>query len=128
MGYTKKQIDKFNRQKYMAQLEKIAKNIFRMLRDKRISSEKFIDKFEEMKKRLDEKEEVHLDAAYFQQLKNYIDRLYQETCGQIEFSDKEFDRIRDAEVSNMNRLQKLKNAVSYKKEKYKNKAQNIDWG
>jgi len=31
-------------------------------------------------------------------------------------------------MSNLNRLQKLKNGTSYKKDKHKSKSQNEDWG
>ena len=44
------------------------------------------------------------------------------------FTDKEFSDIREAEMSNLNRLQKLKNGTSYKKDKHKSKHQNEDWG
>ncbi len=61
-------------------------------------------------------------------MKLYIERLYQQTCSREEFSDKDFDDIREAEMSNLNRLQKLKNAMSYKKDKHKDKHKNEDWG
>ncbi|MEA1953560.1 MAG: hypothetical protein U9O24_04160 [Campylobacterota bacterium] len=126
--YTQKQIDKFNRQKYITELEKIGKNLFRMLRDENISSEKFMVKFEELKKKFDEKSEIHLDSEYHQQLKDYIQRLYLQTCRVENFCDKSFNEIRDLEMSNLNRLQKLKNSVSYKKDKHKSKHRNEDWG
>lgn len=128
MRYTQKQIDKFNRQKYITELDKMAKNLFRMFRDEKTNADKFMIKFEQMKKKFDEREEIHLDSEYFQQLREYIRRLHQQTCGQEEFTDKAFDDIRDAEMSNMNRLQKLKNSVSYKKDKHKDKRKNEDWG
>jgi len=126
--YTQKQIDKFNRQKYITELEKVSKNLFRMLRDKQVSSQDFTVKFEELKQKLAKRESVHLDAEYHQQLKCYIDRLYTETCQNGVFSDEILDDIREAEMSNLNRLQKLKNASSYKKEKHKAKQQQEDWG
>ena len=128
MRYTQKQIDKFNRQKYITELDKIAKNLFRMLRNDEVCSQKFVLKFEELKKKFDEKVEVQLDSEYHQQLKAYIERLYQQTCSVELFSDKSFDDMRDAEMSNLNRLQKLKNNTSYKKDKHKAKRQNEDWG
>ncbi len=128
MAYTQKQIEKYNRQKYIAELEKISKNIFRMLRDEHVSSKDFVLKLAQLKKRLDERVEVHLDAAYHQQLKEYIVRLYRITCLNEEFCDTTFDDIRDAEMSNLNRLQKLKNGTSYKKDKHKSKCRNEDWG
>ncbi|MCD6211408.1 MAG: hypothetical protein J7J02_00365 [Sulfurovum sp.] len=128
MRYTQKQIDKFNRQKYITELEKISKNLFRMLRDENVCSQSFMVKFEQLKKKFDEKVEVHLDSEYHQQLKMYIERLYQQTCSVELFCDKSFNDIREAEMSNLNRLQKLKNATSYKKDKHKDKHKNEDWG
>ena len=126
--YTQKQIDKFNRQKYITELEKISKNLFRMLRDEDVCSQTFMVKFAQLKKKFDEKAEVHLDSEYHQQLKVYIERLYQQTCSVELFTDKSLNDIRDAEMSNLNRLQKLKNGTSYKKDKHKSKHQNEDWG
>ncbi len=126
--YTQKQIDKFNRQKYIAELEKIGKNLFRMFRDNDVCSESFIVKFEELKKKFDEKADVHLDSEYHQQLKIYIERLYEQTCSVEFFNDASLNDIREAEMSNLNRLQKLKNGTSYKKDKHRSKRQNEDWG
>jgi len=128
MAFTQKQIDKFNRQKYITELEKISKNIFRMLRDEHISSKDFVLKFQQLKKKLDERVQIHLDSEYHQQLKEYIIRLHRATCLNDDFTDKNFEDIRDAEMSNLNRLQKLKNKTSYKKDKHKAKSQNEDWG
>jgi hypothetical protein len=126
--YTQKQIDKFNRQKYITELEKISKNLFRMFRDEKVSSQDFSVKFEQLKSKLDQRDAVHLDSEYHQQLKQYIERLYRDTCHHAVFNDERLDDIREAEMSNLNRLQKLKNATSYKKDKHKAKRQNEDWG
>ncbi len=128
MRYTQKQIDKFNRQKYITELEKISKNIFRMLRDANTCAESFRDKFEVLKKKLDEKTEINLDSEYHQHLKAYIERLYAQTCRTETFNDKKFDDLREAEMSNLNRLQKLKNGTSYKKDKHRAKREQEDWG
>jgi len=128
MKYTQKQIDKFNRQKYITELEKISKNIFRMLRDDKVTSYNFIVKFAQLKKKFDKRVVVHLDSEYHQELQAYILRLYSQTCEVEEFNNKNFDDIREAEMSNLNRLQKLKNKASYKKDKHKSKSRNEDWG
>lgn len=128
MRYTQKQIDKFNRQKYITELEKISKNLFRMFRDENVSAEDFVNRVEQLKSKLDEKEEVHLESEYHQQLKEYISRIYMQTCLVEVFTDKDLSDIREAEMSNLNRLQKLKNNTSYKKDKHKSKRQNEDWG
>lgn len=128
MRYTQKQIDKFNRQKYISELEKISKNLFRMFRDESVGAEDFVRKFEQLKKRFDEKSDVQLESEYHQMLKEYIIRLYQQTCSVEAFTDNQLSDIREAEMSNLNRLQKLKNGTSYKKDKHKSKRQNEDWG
>ena len=128
MRYTQKQIDKFNRQKYITELEKISKNLFRMFRDDKSSASTFTVKFKQLKKKLDERVVVHLDSEYHQQLRVYLDRLYAQTCENDEMTDKAFDDIREAEMSNLNRLQKLKNGSTYKKDKHKAQRQNEDWG
>jgi hypothetical protein len=99
-----------------------------MFRDDKVCSEAFIIKFEQLKKKFDEKIEVNIDSEYHCQLKIYIERLYNETCLIGVFDDKSLNDIRDAEMSNLNRLQKLKNGVSYKKDKHKAKHKNEDWG
>lgn len=99
-----------------------------MLRDENVCSQSFMVKFEELKKRFDTKEAVQLDSEYHQQLKAYIERLYTQTCTVENFCDKSLNDIRDAEMSNLNRLQKLKNGASYKKDKHKSKHKHEDWG
>ena len=128
MKYTQKQIDKFNRQKYITELEKISKNLFRMFREDKTTSTSFMVKFEQLKKKFDERVEVQLDSEYHQQLKAYIIRLYAQVTKVDAFTDKQFSDMREAEMSNLNRLQKLKNGTSYKKDKHKAKRQNEDWG
>ena len=99
-----------------------------MFRDEKVSSQDFSVKFEQLKSKLDQRDAVHLDSEYHQQLKQYIERLYRETSENLSFDDAVFNDIRDAEMSNLNRLQKMKNASSYKKDKHKAKRQNEDWG
>ncbi len=99
-----------------------------MLRDATVTSQQFSVKFEQLKQKFDERESVHLDSEYHHQLKSYIERLYRDTVHDENFNDKQLDDIREAEMSNLNRLQKLKNATSYKKEKHRSKSQNEDWG
>lgn len=128
MAFTQKQIDKFNRQKYITELEKISKNLFRMFRDEKVDAEEFQAKFVQLKKKFDAKSEIQLDAEYHRQLKEYIERLFRQTCENTDFGDKVFSDIREAEMSNLNRLQKLKNGTSYKKEKHRSRHKNEDWG
>jgi hypothetical protein len=123
MRYTPKQIEKYQRQRYITFLEKLTKNLFKMFRDETVSQEKFLKKFDELKKKLDEQVEIQLNSEYHQQMKSYIERLYQECQHEFKFND-----IREVNMTHLNRLQKLKNRTSYKKDKHKQKEKNQDWG
>ena len=123
MRYTPKQIEKYQRQRYISLIEKIAKNLFKMFRNDETTQEQFLAKFHELKKKFDEQPDIRLDSEYHHQMKAYIEKLYLESL--LEFK---LDNIRDANMTILNRLQKLKNGTSYKKDKHKNKEKNQDWG
>jgi len=123
MRYTPKQIEKYQRQRYITFLEKVTKNLFKMFRDEKTTQEQFLKKFRELKSKLDEQEEVLLNSEYHHQMRAYIDRLSQEV--QSEFA---LDDIREVNMTLLNRLQKLKNRTSYKRDKHKKSSQNEDWG
>ena len=119
MRYTPKQIQKYKRQKYISHLEKIGRNLFKMFRDKSIDSNRFMDKFSSLIETLKELDEVRLNSEYFNESKSYYLNLYKK-LNSIEFDDEYLNSIRESQMSQLNRLQKLKNRASYKKEKYKN--------
>ncbi|MDD2450982.1 MAG: hypothetical protein PHU67_03620 [Sulfurovum sp.] len=98
-----------------------------MLRDQGSTADSFVTKFRLLKEKLDERGETHLDAEYHRELKVYINRLYQQTCQKEGFGEDEFADIRETEMSNLNRLQKMKNSISYKKEKHKSKHHHEEW-
>ena len=123
MKYTPKQIEKYQRQRYITFLEKVTKNLFKMFRDEKTTQETFLKKFYELKKKLDEQVDIRLDSEYHHQMKAYIDNLQLECSGEFELND-----IRDANMTLLNRLQKLKNGTTYKKDKHKYKSKNQDWG
>ncbi|MBN2768335.1 MAG: hypothetical protein JXQ68_04475 [Campylobacterales bacterium] len=118
--YTQKQIDKYNRQKYISLLEKIAKNLFRMFRDTDVSYDSFLLKFESMASRLSEYENILLDGEYYSSLKGYIESLFMKLKAD-DFDALAFEEMREMELTNLNRLQKLKNKTNYKKEKHRAK-------
>jgi len=123
MKYTPKQIEKYQRQRYISFLEKISKNLFKMFRNENTTQEQFLQKFDELKKNFDELVNIRLDSEYHHQLKAYIENLYNE-C-QHEFK---LDDIRESNMTLLNRLQKLKNGTSYKKDKHKYSSRDQDWG
>lgn len=123
MRYTEKQIEKYQRQRYITFLEKVTKNLFKMFRDEATTQDQFLKKFKELKKKLNEQVTIQLNSEYHQQMKTYIDQLSLEVEDTFILDD-----IREANMTLLNRLQKLKNGTSYKKEKHKNESKNQDWG
>ena len=123
MRYTPKQIEKYQRQRYITFLEKVTKNLFKMFRNEETTQEQFLKKFDELKKKLDEQVDIQLNSEYHHQMKAYIERLYNEVQSEFKLDD-----IRDINMTHLNRLQKLKNGTSYKKDKHKYKEKNQDWG
>ncbi len=123
MRYTPKQVEKYQRQRYITFLEKVTKNLFRMFRDEKTTQEQFLKKFRELKKKLDEQVEIQLNSEYHQQMKDYIERLDNELKDEFKLDD-----MREANMTLLNRLQKLKNGTSYKKDKHRYKEKNQDWG
>lgn len=99
-----------------------------MFRDTQIPASYFAEKFKELKARLDAIDSTPLDLGHYKELEVYIGRLYSQTVLSEAFSDGALDDIREAEMSHLNRLQKLKNSQSYKKEKHKHKSKSEDWG
>jgi hypothetical protein len=123
MRYTAKQIEKYQRQRYITFLEKVTKNLFKMFRNKNTTKEQFLKKFDELKIKLDEQIGIQLNSEYHHQMKAYIEKLYNECKSEFKLDD-----IREINMTHLNRLQKLKNNSSYKKDKHKHKSKNEDWG
>ncbi len=123
MRYTPKQIEKYQRQKYITFLEKVTKNLFKMFRNRDITKEQFLKKFAELKSNLDKQIDIKLNSEYHEQMKSYIYRLYSECQSEFKLDD-----IREINMTHLNRLQKLKNGNSYKKDKHKHRSRNEDWG
>ena len=94
-----------------------------MFRDEKTTQEQFLKKFKELKIKLDEQVDIQLNSEYHHQMKAYIERLYNEVQSEFKLND-----IRDINMTHLNRLQKLKNGTSYKKDKHKYKAKDQDWG
>ena len=119
-NYTPKQIEKYKRQKYISALEKCTKNLFKLFRSEKSTLESYTNKFKEVKKDLDKLGEIRLDGEYLKKTKEYIELLYKRTILNEEFSEKEFEDIKNSELTNLNRLQKMKNRTKYSKDKHKN--------
>jgi conjugal transfer/entry exclusion protein len=125
--YTPKQIEKYQRQKYINFLEKISKNLFRLLRNEETTATQFAQKLHTLMEQLNALEKPRMDSEYMRQAQAYVERLYGDTLAEG-FGDEQYADIREAEMSNLNRLQKLKNKTTYKKEKHRHGERDQDWG
>jgi len=114
--YTPKQIEKYKRQKCISLLEKITKNCFKMLRDQNSTKSQIIKKFNFLKKKIDELGTVHLDTNYNKAMKKYVDNF-----DVLLKNTSDINNIREKQMTALNRLQKLKNETSYKREKHRKK-------
>jgi predicted RND superfamily exporter protein len=118
MKWTSKQIEKYKRQKYISFLEKITKNLFKMFRNKDVTQDEFLKRFDTLKEKLDNLPKVTLNSNYHKEMQNYIDNLYRESKESFDLNS-----VREINMTNLNRIQKLKNRTSYRRDKHKN---NID--
>ena len=96
-----------------------------MFRQEELKVEQFCSRFDELIKEQSQLQSIRLDSEYLQELQNHISLLHMQ-CRDI---DQEYlDNIKSPQMSNLNRLQKLKKRVSYKKDKHRNKTRDEDWG
>jgi len=124
--YTPKQIEKYRRQKYIAQLEKIGKNLFRMFRNPQISAETFRERLKDLITQLDRQEKIRMESEYLRESERYYRSLY-EHISKNEWNDAELNGMREEGMSSLNRLQKIKNRSSYRKEKHRNRPHRDGW-
>lgn len=113
-GLGQKDLDQYYRQKAINILEKITKSCFRMFRDKTTTKEQLIHRFFVLKKKLDALGVVYLDAEYHTEMRKHIEKLANTL--QTNF---DLEKMRDPQMTQLNRLQKLKNMTNYKKEKHR---------
>ena len=121
MRYTPKQIEKYQRQKFISFLEKITRNLFKMFRNRNTTKEQFLKKFNQLKKDLDNQTSIQLNSEYYEHIQQYIYRLYDECSKEFELDD-----IREINMTYLNRLQKLKNRSYYKKDKHKKRGADLE--
>ncbi len=120
-GLGQKDLDQYYRQKAINILEKITKSCFRMFRDKTTTKEQLIDRFFVLKEKLDALWVVYLDAEYHMEMRKHIEKL--ENTLQADF---DLEKIREVQMTQLNRLQKLKNKTNYKKDKYRKRSSWLD--
>jgi len=121
LRYTKRQIEKHERQKYIACLGKISRNLFRMFRDRGTTAQFFKNRFSDLLTCLESVKNVRVDSEYLIKTEAYIRKLSRDIEAET-FDDIQLDGMREMEMSNLNRLQKMKNSAGHKKPKHRNNA------
>jgi hypothetical protein len=119
-SYTPKQIEKYKRQKYINLLTKCTKNLFRLFRSDATDYQTYKDRFALLKKELDDLDVIRLDSEHSRLVTEYIEQLYKRTVVDQSLTPKEFEELKSSELTQLNRLQKLKNQKKYTKTKHKN--------
>ncbi len=119
-SYTPKQIEKYKRQKYINLLTKCTKNLFRLFRSDATDYQTYKDRFALLKKEIDDLDVIRLDSEHSRLVTEYIEQLYKRTVVDQSLTPKEFEELKSSELTQLNRLQKLKNQKKYTKTKHKN--------
>ena len=116
--FTPKQIERYRRQKLFGAINKCTKNLYKIFRDRNSTYSTYKEKFIQLKNEIEKYKDVLITSDYIKRVDNYIDKLYKETIVN-EIDEEIFQNIKEGEATNLNRLQKSRNALKYKKEKYK---------
>jgi hypothetical protein len=110
-----KHTDKFNRRKCINALEKMTKNMFRLFRDEQTTNQQLVDRFTILKKRIDQFDSTHLDSEYHRAMRQYATTLGNTISKQFNIDD-----IRSSNMTQLNRIQKIKNSTDYTRDKNMN--------
>lgn len=87
-----------------------------MFRNNTTTETQLRERFFVLKKKLDQLGDVYVDTEYHSEMRKYIEQLTPLLQGAYDL-----DAIRESNMTRLNRLQKLKNATTYKKEKHSKK-------
>jgi len=117
--FSPKQIERYKRQKLLGAINKCTKNLYKIFRDRSSTYSIYKERFIQLKKEIEKHRNVLITSDYIKRVDNYIERLYKDTIIN-EIDEETFQSLKESEATNLNRLQKSRNALKYKKSKYKN--------
>jgi hypothetical protein len=117
-NFTPKQIQKYKRQKFLSALNKCTRNLYNIFKNPKSDYETFKNRFISLKNEMQKFEDALITADHTKKAKEYINKLYKDYIIEKELTQEEFNKLKEREISNLNRLQKMKNKVKYSKNKY----------
>ena len=86
--------------------------MFRLFRDEVTTNQQLVDRFVTLKKRIDLFDTTHLDSEYHRAM-----RQYTTTLGNTISKEFDIDGIRASNMTQLNRIQKIKNSTDYKRDR-----------
>ncbi len=116
--FSPKQIERYKRQKLLGAINKCTKNLYKIFKDRNSTYSAYKDRFTALKKEIEKFRGVLITSDYIKRVDSYIDKLYKETVLN-ELDEESFKDLKEIEAINLNRLQKSRNSLKYKKGKYK---------
>ncbi len=97
-----------------------------MLRHSETSALDFRKRFKQLIDKLDTLEPIRLDSEYLKRSEEYYRKLFN-IVNSDSFNSQSLKEMREIQMSSLNRLQKMKNNNSYKKDKHRNRSKNDGW-
>ena len=119
-NYTPKQILKYKRQKFLNALNKCTRNLYNIFKNPKSDYETFKNRFTSLKNEIQKFDDVIISSDHTKRTKEYIYKLYKEYILDKSLTQEEFNKLKEKEISNLNRLQKMRNKAKYSKNKYNN--------
>ena len=93
-------------------MEKLMKNMYRMFRDESCTLESISKRFYQLEEQLALLGDVHLDTEYYRAIRKYIEKLSATLK-----TKPDVNAIRSSNMTQLNRIQKIKNQTDYKRKK-----------
>ncbi|WP_281950485.1 hypothetical protein [Nitrosophilus kaiyonis] len=112
-----KKKEKYERLKYIRELEKFTNRIYNFLNQENITKKDFKEYVDKIFKNLENIKKVILKSEYLTSLEKFVEK-----SANLPNSSKNINEIKEEITYEANRLRKLKRVKSYQKEKHKKRA------
>lgn len=111
---SEKKQEKFERLKYIRELERFTNRVVNFLNKENVTKEDFAKYIDKIFKNLEDIKKVLLKSEYLTSLEKFVEKT-----ANLPSSQKNIEEIKEDTLYEANRLRKLKRVKSYQKEKHK---------